>query len=98
MGDVFPCHGEFNFFHSEALKLMKNETHEISQYFSASLHNLAINLNLLLVEIGLLVISWRKGIFREIVPSVDSWFKLLDSLLISEDSSVKIHAFILLAL
>ncbi|RKP31202.1 hypothetical protein METBISCDRAFT_22633 [Metschnikowia bicuspidata] len=96
--DILPSYGDCNFFHAEALALVRDDCDAFWRSYETRLPRLARHLALLAVELPVVVISWWMGVFTEAVLSLDLWLRLLDGLLIAEDLRVLFHAYTLAVL
>lgn len=96
--DILPTYNQFNLFHPEALELIKYDSEQFHRNLKLFLPLLVQHLDSLSIEIEVIVISWWIGAFTEAVSSIDLWLKILDGLLIADDSRIKFHAYTLAAL
>lgn len=88
--ECLPKYGELDYFSSQSLPFIQRDVAIVQQcYFPKYVRELHEHFVKLGVEVQVVLLGWWLGVFTDSFTSVELWFKLLDSLLISEHSEVK---------
>lgn len=91
--DVVPVYGGVNFFDQRALPFIQRDVKLTAKViFPRFLPEMARHFAKLHVEIEVVMLSWWLGLFTESVAPVDTWLKIVDSLLLSENVTIRIIA------
>lgn len=88
--DCLPKYHQLDYFHKDSLAYILRDCELVQRFYFprhlASLHEHFVNLG---VEIQVILLGWWLGAFTDNFVSVELWFKLLDSVLITECVEVK---------
>lgn len=88
--DCLPRYGDLDYFHRDSLAHIQQDVEIVQlRYFPKYVPTLHRHLQDLGVEVLVILLGWWVGVFTDNFASVELWFKLLDSILITENVDVK---------